>query len=82
VQLSIQLSRATEQADPTGALLLPVAVASAEPAQTLTRDQLRALALTVRMLPLPVWNGAAIDRGADSTARVDRTKVLARNDVW
>ena len=35
----MQLSRATDQADPTGALLLPVeAVASAEPAQTLTRD--------------------------------------------
>jgi hypothetical protein len=35
----MQLSRATDQADPTGALLLPVeAVASAEPAQTLARD--------------------------------------------
>jgi hypothetical protein len=38
--VSMQLSRATDQADPTGALLLPVeAVASAEPAQTLARDE-------------------------------------------
>ena len=72
----MRLSRASDQADPTGALLLPVAVASAEPAQTLTRDELRALALTVRMLPLPLWSGAAIDRGADGTARVDRTRFL------
>src|SRR5688572_6866001 len=36
---SMQLSRATDQAGPTGALLLPVeAVASAEPAKTLARD--------------------------------------------
>jgi hypothetical protein len=37
---SMQVSRATVHADPTGALLLPVeAVASAEPAQTLARDE-------------------------------------------
>jgi hypothetical protein len=36
----MQVSRATVHADPTGALLLPVeAVASAEPAQTLARDE-------------------------------------------
>jgi hypothetical protein len=35
----MQLSRATDQADPTGALMLPVkAVGSAEPAQTLVSE--------------------------------------------
>jgi hypothetical protein len=36
----MQLSRATDQADPTGALLLPIeVVASAEPAQARARDE-------------------------------------------
>jgi hypothetical protein len=80
----MQLSRTTDQPDPTSARLLPVkAIASAERAQTLARDELRALALTAGMLPVPMRNGTVPPSLQGARQRdVDRTKVLARNDVW